>query len=323
MLFDEKKHERGREDEVSHATNFLFSRIQELEATVLSQRMALESSRQRELGLHNTVAGFQQLIASRSAAALVNEEKLVHLTSLVESLKAKNAALLEDNDHLRRRLESISVGNSASSPNLGGTTGPAINMNQSFGGAAEVSKLLSNASFSFSDEQQLIVLGKSKSSPLPGGGDLASTTQQLAFLQQQYRECNKYLNVLVGVVNDLLATSTPGGVRKRGDTAIPSNVKEGIAEVCAFIFERDGSLPTFLYEYVKKSGSGNNNNNSSSGLLQQHRAALDPNHHQNAPLSGVRNASGGDGAHHTATVQMLLRRNDELQQRLLDLAVSQ
>jgi hypothetical protein len=350
MLFDEKQHDRAREDEVTHATNFLFSRIQELEATVLTQRMALESCRQRELQLHATIVGFQKLMASRTEDGEKDTVKLHQLSGLVDSLTSKNEVLLDDNTQLRKRLETLALcfgttpnavalaGSAAASPGAPSASVSSLLLRQNprsrenssiFAPGPEHPPLGSNNN-SFATPM-LLSFASAASPPL---SNLATSTQLVAQLQQRNLECNGHINTLIGVLHHLLSARSAGASPAAGglpptaaSSSLPVSVKSAIADVCSFMFDRDGTLPAFLHEYLRSSGGGGMGvrgtaRSSPSSGFQSSAAASTTNN--SGLLTPAKGGASGPAAiftgHQPATVQMLLRRNDELQHKVMSLS---
>jgi hypothetical protein len=121
-----QQHERQRNDDAATAANFLYTRIQELETTLVSQRMLLEQSRHRESALHKTVDGFSKLVATKqeSIASLEQRVKQMESQDVVTQQKLRLLQHESEGLHHQQRITLMNNSNaSLASRPLVGTAG--------------------------------------------------------------------------------------------------------------------------------------------------------------------------------------------------------
>lgn len=139
MLFNEAHQHQQRSEDASTAANFLYTRIQELESTLVSQRMLLEQSRHRESALHLTVEGFSKMVSAKQAT-IEELEKRVQQLEGQDTLAQQKVRLLQheaDVLHLQQRIALAHSAGAATTPPTptAGVTLPASPLSQqpSFG----------------------------------------------------------------------------------------------------------------------------------------------------------------------------------------------
>lgn len=117
-MFTEAEHQRR--DETAQAAQFLHARIQELEASLVAQRIALEQSKQRELALHKTIEGLAQLVESKHSRIESLEAANRNLERANGNLSQQVRSLAEEADGLHRRLRGSIAQTVASSDSVSG-----------------------------------------------------------------------------------------------------------------------------------------------------------------------------------------------------------
>lgn len=86
------------------AGQYLASRIEELEAKVIAQSMAIEASRTRELQLHKTIGGLQELLGRSKRRQEEVDCELAEKRECEEALSEKVQALIGETQSLRAQL---------------------------------------------------------------------------------------------------------------------------------------------------------------------------------------------------------------------------
>lgn len=253
-----------------------------------------------ELALHTTVEGFKTLLARKDDTIRTFDEKMQHLKQVSASLESKNDALLKENNDLRARLESSLVGGVSSFTASESFFALPIE-NTSFNAQGSYAELGSNA-------------GQPATLPPPTDSHLSSTTRKLAQAQQLNKDYAHQMNLLVGILNSVLtqpshpsaSSASRAGNGDIGSAFASPAVKEDLAKVCDFLFQRDGCVPRFLFLHF-------------SGKTEAGRGSTGAGIGNDARAAKQLFSSSGNGAGGSAAVSLLLRKNDELQKRIVDL----
>ncbi|CUI12948.1 Hypothetical protein, putative [Bodo saltans] len=267
-----QQQEQQRNNDASTAANFLYTRIQELETTLVSQRMLLEQSRHRETALHKTVDGFTKLVATKQVtiAALEQRVKQMEAQDVVTQQKLRLLQHEAEGLHHQQRIALMNSNTAVSSQGAGLHSRPLA------GSAGSPSPLRASSSMAPSADASLT--GLPPPSSYGGGATTAGwnhTQQTLSYgsfeahdallreaavLRRQLESKSHEADAAMVALNGLLDLRTPkhASLRDAQTTEVPRSALEEVAYLVTVAVEerrraeRDAShgtsvsMPSFI-----------------------------------------------------------------------------
>jgi hypothetical protein len=319
-----QQHDRQRNDDAATAANFLYTRIQELETTLVSQRMLLEQSRHRESALHKTVDGFSKLVATKQESIAALEQRVKHMESQDVVTQQKLRLLQHESEglHHQQRIALMNSSNAtlASRPLMGTAGSPSpLRASSSIAPSADASLTGLPSPSSYGGSGTHASWGHAQQQAGYGSFEAHDALlREAAVLRRQLESKIHEADATMVALNGLLDLRTPKHHQMHGEAQsndVSRSALEEVARLVTIAVEQrrkaeleashgtSVSMPSFIGT-MKSSRQPGAADGSSGGQLQ------------------LAHTGATAAAPQSASVQMLARENLQLKERLAAIDVS-